>query len=437
MSVLRLILREIRYRKVNFALSTLAVVVAVACVVTQVVALDRHDAATESIIAAKQAETSSRTKQLEDDYRRMSLKMGFNILIVPKDQNLGDLYVDDFASKYMPEDYADRLARQRVATINHVLPSLHEKYKWPERSRTVLLVGVRGEAYIQSKKQKPLLEAVPEGAMVIGHELATSLGLTVGQDVPLAGRTFKLSKIEPERGNKDDITVWIHLSQAQEILNRPKQINAILALECNCTKDRLALIRQEIAAILPDTQVLEFASQALMRAEARNRATAEATAAVEAEQIARASLRDERERFASLAAPLVAAACALGVALLAWMNVRERAGEIGILRAIGLGRWQISLLLLGKALVVGLCGAALGMVVGALLGAWPLDGITPVAAAVSAAAPSFELRPLATDFVTRLATVAMIAAPIVVMLASWLPAMLAARLDPADVLREE
>ena len=132
MSLNHLIFREILHRKLSFALGVVSAAAAVACLVAALAILQKHDARTEQVIAAKQAETRQEMAKLEDDYRKLMLKMGFNVLILPKGQNLSDLYADDFASKYMPEEYATRLAKSRVATINHVLPSLQQKVKWPE-----------------------------------------------------------------------------------------------------------------------------------------------------------------------------------------------------------------------------------------------------------------------------------------------------------------
>src|SRR6267142_7054221 len=141
MTVRRLILREIHYRKLNFALGVLCVLVAVGCLVAALTLLHAHDLRTEEIVAAREAETQQKMAKLEDDYRKIGVGMGFNLLILPKDQNLSDLYADDYASKYMPEEYAQKLARARVATINHLMPSLQQKVKWPEQQRTIILMG--------------------------------------------------------------------------------------------------------------------------------------------------------------------------------------------------------------------------------------------------------------------------------------------------------
>ncbi len=425
MNLYRLVFREILHRKLSFALGVTSAAIAVAGLVAALAILQKHDARTELIIFAKEAETRQQMVRLEDDYRKLMLKMGFNVMILPKDQNLSDLYADDFASKYMPEEYATRLAKSRVATINHLLPSLQQKVKWPEHGRTVLLMGVRGEVYLQSAQQKPLLDAVAPGTMILGHELARSLPIKVGDQTKLMGHEFTVAKINPERGNKDDITLWINLSEAQELLNKRGLINGILALDCTCdTVDRLSRIRAEIARILPDTQIIEYASQALTRAEARARAAAEAQESIQREKDGRAKLRQEREGLAAMLVPVLLVGSSLWIGLLAMANVRDRRGEIGILRALGLRSRQILLVFLGKAILIGLTGAILGFVVGRTIGTFWSE---------SASAAPLHIA----FFDAQLLLLVLISAPVLSALASWLPAMSATQHDPAVVLREE
>ena len=420
MTVRHLILREILYRKVNFLLAVIAVLLATACGVAELTLLRAHDLRTEILLAERETQTGERLRQLEDDYRKIGVNMGFNLLILPKEQNLGDLYADDYATKYMPEEYAHKLAAARVATINHLLPSLQQRVKWPEYGRTIVVMGVRGEVLIQSSKQKPILEAVPAGTLVVGHELAQGLGLKIGQGVKLLGRPFTIGKIHPERGNKDDITVWMNLLEAQELLDKKGLINAMLALECNCAADRLGKIREEIGSVLPDTQVVEFATQAVARAEARNRAAAEAITAVEQERSQRANLRTERETLAAWLIPLALLGGATGVGYLAWSNVRQRAGEIGILRALGVRSSRILGLVLGKALIVGCAGAFPGYCLGLTLASLSNEGLST----------REILEP-------RLLAAVLIGALLLSLAATWLPALLASQQDPALVLREE
>jgi len=424
MSFWRLLVREIVHRKTNFGLGALSAALAVACLIASRSILQRHDARTEQIISRMEAATRQRVAQLEDDYRKITKNLGFNVLILPKEQDLGDLFSKDYAERFMPEEYVERLARSKIVTIQHLLPSLQQKLKWPEHERTVILMGVRGEVPIaHASPKQPLLETVAPGTMVLGYELHRSLKLSPGDRVRFMGREFTVARTHPERGTKDDITVWIHLGEAQELLGRKGQINGILALECVCAADSLSKVRAEIAAILPETQVIEFQTQALARAEARQRAAAEAQAALQHERDKRARLRQERENFAAVLVPVVMTIATVWIGLLAWVNVRDRRPEIGILRAIGVRGRTVLGLLLGRAALMGLAGAVAGFALGWAVGAaW---GEEPGGAPVVIPVPWSWLGMM------------VVGAPMVAMLAAWLPSLMAIQTDPADTLSRE
>ena len=423
MTIWRLIQREIVYRKTNFLLSVLAVLVAVGSVVAAISLLDRYAIRGEQRAAEQKVELEKKMAVLEDDYRKIMLGLGFNVLILPKDQNLADFYAEDFASKLMPENYAERLVQARVMSINHVLPILQQKLKWPERERTIQLVGTRGEIALVAKGRKAaLLDPVAPGHVVVGYELHRSLKLAAGDKIELCGSPLTVSALQPPRGNRDDITLWINLRQSQQILGKEGRINAIQALECNCAADRLGQIRADIGRVLPDTQVIEFSSQALARAEARNRAGAEAREAIRREQESRAAAARQREGLFTVLVPLVIGACAVWAGLLALGNVRSRSGEIGILRALGVPTRRILAIVLVRAALIGLLGASIGFIVG-WLGSWVGEN------RISGGPP---LEPL---FDPRLFVMVLVLTPILSALIGWLPAIWAAQLDPADSLR--
>lgn len=424
MNVLRLVIREIAYRKLNFALGVLSVLVAVGILVAQLTLLLAYDLRTDAIIALKEAETKQKMAAMEDDYRKITKKLGFNILILPKNQNLGDLFADDYAAKTMPEEYVKRLANSRIMTVRHLLPILQVKRKWDERNRTVLVVGTRGEVPLAHRKPKePMMTLVERGQMVLGYELHRSLGLKTGDAVKFLGHDFTVATCHPERGTKDDITVWMNLAQAQELLDKKGEINGILALQCFCAQSMVERLRREVAEVLPDTQVIEFQSKVLIRAEARQRAADTAREAIAAEKANRARMRTEREGFAAVLVPLVLVGCTVWVAVLAFSNVRERRLEIGILRALGVRQVQVFALFLIKAVVTGLVGATLGFGLGYVVGA--ASGDAPALA--TGGAPLFD---------ARLLLAVLAAAPLLSALASWLPALTAAQQDPAVVLTE-
>ncbi|MBN2093053.1 FtsX-like permease family protein [candidate division KSB1 bacterium] len=421
MTIFKLALKEIQRRKMNFALGLFSVTLAIATLIGALSMLKVHDIRTTEIIARKEEETRQRMLVLEDDYRKIMKKLGFNLLILPAEQNLADLYEEDFSSRYMPEDFVNRLAASDIVTIQHLLPSLQQRIFWPEKKRNIILMGTRGEVPFQNQNLKePMLLAVPPGKMVVGYELHQTLGLKVGEKVKLFGQTFTIHQCNEERGNKDDITIWIDLATAQKMLNRPGQINAILALKCLCAGNNLAQIRKQVSQILPGTQVVEEGTKVITRAEARIRAKEEAQEAIEAEKVNRANIRREQEAFASVLVPVVLLANGIWIALLFLGNIRERRSEIGILRAIGITSKRILYLFLSKALVLGLAGAFLGFGLGVIF--------TLLRTGLSDVTSFLDI---------RLFLLALLIAPLLSFIASWIPALLASQQDPALIMREE
>lgn len=423
MSIARLVLREIWFRRLGFALAVLAVAVAAGSLVSQVLLLEQYDLRTGQILAQKEKETQEAMAKLEDEIRKITKNMGFNLRILPKDVQLYDFLAKDYADKYMPEEYSQKLAKAHVITINHLAPTLEQKTDWPEqRLPALILVGTRGEIPILSQdKKKPILQPVPSGSIVLGHELRRDF--KVGDTLTLHGRSFKVHKIHPQRGDTDDLKAWVHLKDAQELLDKQGLINGMLALGCNCTADRLSVIREEIMKILPETQVVEFETKALARAEARNLAAATAKATLEQEAAKRRALREEKETFAAALVPVVLLGACVWLGLMALGNVRERRGEIGLLRALGLRSGKLFALFLSRAALVGLTGAALGCAFGvtaaSYLGEMPEETWT---AALDQGA---------------LFGAVLLAAPLVSALACWLPALVAVKQDPAVVLQQE
>ena len=406
MTIWKLVTSEILHRKMNFALGVLAVMVASTSFIGSITLLQIHE-----------ADLVQGMNKLKDDTRKAMLKLGFNVVILPKDQNLADWYAEDYASKYMPEDYVHKLANSGIVTVRHFLPSLQQKIEWPERKRKIILVGARGEVpNLHKNPVKPMVQPVPPGTISLGHELHRNLDLKVGEKVKLMGKEFTIHACHKERGNKDDITAWIYLAEAQELLDKQGLINAILALECLCTGDALPLIRKEIAAILPDTQVIERGSRALARAEARTKV----------EREARITLENERH-LASILTPVVVTGCAVWVALLGFTNVRARREEIGVLRTLGVSAKSILVMFVSRHILVGVLGGALGFCAGVLAAVY-----------FSKALEGTRTQITSMDFsVAGLFVLSVGGAAALAVIAGWIPTIMATRQDPADVLREE
>ena len=224
---------------------------------------------------------------------------------------------------------------------------LQRRVEW--RGSKVLLTGLKPELTMGGKSK--MIFEVPEGTVYVGFEAAkirddkgnvAAVGGKINLEGPGGREEFRVGKVLPEQGSIDDIRIYGHLSDVQELLGMPGQISEIEALRCLCQGGSLATLRADLAAELPETRVSEFTSRALARAETRGMV----------------------EQYAAFLIPAVVLACALWVALLALSNVRERRAEIGILRAMGVGSLRVGVLFLGRAMLVGLVGAAIGFPLG-------------------------------------------------------------------------
>ena len=428
MTVWRLISREIAYRKLNFALAVLAVAVAVGCLVGELALLAAHETRAEQLGENAEAAARQRVLRLEDDYRAITVKLGYNLLILPRDQDLTELHLLGHTTKTMPEEYAQRLGSANAITVQHLLPTLQQKVEWPEKKTSILLMGTRGETPPAHRDpKKPIREAVPRGEMIVGRVLADSLRLAPGDTVALMGKTLKVREVRPPAGNEDDVTVWINLAEAQELLGQPGRISAILALSCFCAEATPEGIRREVTQILPDTQIVELSPQAATRRAARARAAEHGAETVAAEEADRIAARSERHAFAAWVVPLVVVACIVWVGVLALLNVRERRDEIAILRTLGASASRIFSIFLARSFMAGLAGAAVGYAAGLALGQgwvrWESGGVQ-----AAASAPLFDWSLLAAVLVL---------APLLSAVAALVPALTAAQQDPAVILQQE
>jgi hypothetical protein len=400
---------------------------------------------TEKEVGDRQQHTEKEMRELEDEYRKITKDLGFNLYILHKDQDLAEFHYQHYATHYLPDDYGDKLAKAKVVTVNHLLPALHYYGPWPEQGIDVHLIGTRGEIPIVGQPaKKPIRDVVRPGTIVLGYGLQKKLKAKAGDTLRLHKVDFTVRKADTPRGDFEDWAVWLNLADAQELLDKKGLINVIKALECDCQADRLDHIRVEIAKVLPNTQILEKSVLAEGRARARNQAKATATANIERSQAEgkaaiarvkadgaaaitqlrtdRTQLRDGRAALSEVLVPLVLLASTLGLGLALFSNVRDRRGEIGILRAVGVSSSKVATLVLSRALCIGLLGSLLGYALGVL------------ATVVWAEEPSWEVAVASADVVLLAAL--LVGGAAWCGLASLLPALAAARQDPAAVLSE-
>jgi ABC-type lipoprotein release transport system permease subunit len=385
MKVVALILREISYHWVNFLLSVMAVVVAVALFVAFA--------------------TSGEAYRKET--RRIQLGMGQNLRIIPKETAMDQFWLKGFSDYTMPEEYVYKFAALDGYEYTHLTGTLQRSLEL--QGRQVILAGILPEVMPPGKNQPPMTFSVDRGTAYIGSEVAGFFNLKAGDRIDVKGKSLTVTKCLVATGSSDDIRIYGHLHDVQEILGLEGKINEIRALECLCLiesgqtdLDPLTLAQMQLAEVLPTAKVLLLQGIAEVR------------------QQQRAAM----EGYLALLTPLVIVASGIWIGALAMLNVRQRFEEIGIMRALGYRSKEVATLFLGRSVVIGLAGALLGFLLGTL-----------VALEYGPVIFQFAGKSMSPNYLWLIC--ALLLAPFFAAAASFIPAVSAMTWDPATSLRRE
>lgn len=277
-------------------------------------------------------------------------------------------------------------------------------------SRSLSVQGVEIESYerIVNLSEKIVQGHSRLGAtdVLIGTELAADLGVSVGDKLNItaatgASNTFQIAGIL-DLGNKgaNQRAGYLALHSAQSLLGYPGGVTSIeVTVRDVYAAERIA---QRITA------------RTGVQADSWIKTNAQFFSAVQSQQTANTAIRF-----------FVGLSVAFGIASVLVVSVVQRSKEIGILRAMGISRGQIMRVFLIQGGVLGLGGAALGSLIGAVaLQLWlhyvrNADG-TPMF--IVSLTPSLILSALGLASLTGL-------------LAALAPALRAARLDPVVAIR--
>ena len=383
MSPLALIIKEISHRKTNAILSLLAITIAVGGSIVL------HTAFAGSL---------QRTKRIQRD-------MGQNLRIVSKDTDLAHFWDEGYSKSTFSENWVQQFTNvTKEINYSHLSAVLKWKIDW--RGSPAMIYGLAPREVAPPGRKKPIMiTPVKQGTIQLGKTLATIHEVKRDDMVEAESGEFQVGRVLSEKGSGAEIRIYMHLADAQAVLQRKGLINEIQALDCYCadeSEDTLALLRKQLQPILPEAQVFRMQDMAEAREKQR---------------------RDIEWTYSTLM-PAIVMICGVIIGLLAFLNTRARQQEIGILRALGKGSFTVAALFLGKALILGIFGAACGFGLGtALLLGWGQELLK-----ISPKLIGWDLNNLKW---------ALFLAPVFSALATFIPAMLAVTQDPADTLRHE
>jgi len=246
---------------------------------------------------------------------------------------------------------------------------------------------------------------VKQGTVQVGAQVARNIKPEeqfIIKGVDGKSYSFEIEKrLEEGRGMMDQ-GVSFYLSDLQQLLGLEGQINKIEALGCVCKDGRIKNARNQVQAIFSDLEVTEISSIA----------------------DARENQRVMMNKYGAFIIPFIVISCLLVTALLFLQNVRIREREIGLLKAMGNTPAFILFMIIFKAFILGLAGCIIGF----FIGNWVAEYFGKEIFRFTA----MNIKPVWSVFYYTI-----VLFPLLWMLSSWIPALLATKVDAAKTLSKE
>ncbi|HCU19065.1 MAG: hypothetical protein A2X05_12885 [Bacteroidetes bacterium GWE2_41_25] len=350
------------------------------------------------------------SKTSENETRKIMREQGLNLYIFPKGTNLIDFYSVNNTGTF-PDNYVDVLAESKTFdAVRHLTGILQIKYPdWKDANGSthqIVLFGYKDEAQQKYLPQQEIMGFdVKKGTVQVGALIAKN----IKPDAPfiITGvdgeqYSFKVDKrLEEGRGIMDQ-GVSFYLEDLQQVLGMQGKINKIEALGCVCRDGRIKNARNQVQAIFSDLEVTELSSIA----------------------DARENQREMMNKYGAFIIPFIIISSLLITGLLFYQNVNTRKGEIGLLKAMGNSTFKIMFLFLLKAFILGLTGSIIGFFAGSWIAEYFGTEIFRFTA--------LSIKPLWSLFYYTI-----IIFPLLWMISSWIPALLATQVDAAKTLSQE
>jgi len=353
--------------------------------------------------------------------------LGTNILVLPKSASIQDYYSADMQDDEFPEEYVTRLATSDLQGLDNLSPKLSIPVELDGAAFTLTGILPKNEfsakamwagagifsrpegcgeiAGLSSDTDPPVKETLVRKRVIdtlgndealVGADVAALLGIKEADELAILGKTFSVTAVLPQTGTVDDSRIFAHLHTVQELSEKGPVVNAIEIVGC-CNEISGGLV-QKINRLLPEARVVTIT------------------------QVVDTQIKTNRmmSRLSMVFLTIIVIVGGASIANYMYANVFERRREIGTLMALGAGSGMILKLFMLKALVIGLVGGIGGYLVGTVL-------------AVTLG-PRFAHVPVLP--MPILIAWALGISLILAIVASYLPARRAARLDPCETLQE-
>ena len=353
--------------------------------------------------------------------------LGANILVLPQASSVDNYYAADIDAPTMPQEYVDKIVNSMIPGVDNLSPKLTRRVE--VGTATVVLTGILPKSEIASKPiwqqsgllggeiiaacdpnasanktsgyeddklRRKVIDTLAGYDCFVGSQVAQKLALKENDSIIIQQRNFKVVRILKETGTVDDDRIFANIRSVQELLGIPDQVSAIEVMGCcNAISDGLL---GKLRNILPDTRITTI-SQIVSTQIGTNRLM---------------------RKISLVFLIIILFVGGISIGNYIWANVNERRKEIGILRMMGYSRRNIHILLIAKALFLGITGGISGYLLGTIAGVF----LGPYLAGI-------QVHPVPILFVWSL-----VIAVIISIIGSVIPAWLAGKIEPFSTMQE-
>lgn len=344
---------------------------------------------------------------MKEDVANKLDQYGSNILILPETgeaMSFGGITVE--APTQVPDLGMSVIPLMKTIKNKETLATIAPKLLQNAQinGKEVLILGVDFQQELKLKKWWKIdglakSQTLGSNDILLGSDIASSLGLTENQALTIKGQSFNVAGIiQPTGSSENDQSVFMDLSTTQQLWNRPGALSLIetAALCYTCPIDQ---VTQQLQEKLPGTKVTALKSSLQFRNDTVGKFKA----------------------FALTVSLIILLASVLVVTMTMMASVKERTREIGILRSIGFRKSHIIQVILTEVGGLSILGGLLGFLLG--MGAAVRYG------------PALSKTQIHMTWQPVLSLYAVGGALFVGLIATVYPAWKAAKLDPVDALR--